>query len=222
MERSHQGLATFRRRKVATLTGAGIVLGFFTLALVFCRRFFDLGDLNSHRIMEGDPALNAWALDWVTYAIKTNPLAILNGNTFFPYPKSILLSEHMLSLALINVLLSPFAASPWFGYNLLIFLSYFASAIGGFLLVREWTGSVRAGIWAGVFWGFLFFRVHHLSHLQILSFEWMPFCALFLLRTARNPSLKNWTAFTFFFLMQALVSWYLAVITGLLVLIVGI
>ena len=104
-------------------------------------------------MMDGDPALNAWVLDWVTHALTKSPAAILDGNAFFPYPRSIALAEHMVSLAVINVFLSPFGSSPWFGYNVLIFLSYFVSAAGGFVLVREWTGSIRAGIWAGLFWG---------------------------------------------------------------------
>jgi hypothetical protein len=194
---------------------------FLLLSLLFGRRFFDLENPTSHYMMDGDPALNTWTLDWVTYALKTNPSAILDGNAFFPYPRSILLSESMLSLAFINVFTSPLRLAPWFGYNFLVFLSYFASAVGGFLLIREWTGSTRAGIWGGVFWAFLFFRVHHMSHLQILSFEWMPFCALFLVRAEREPSLKNWGGFTLFFLLQALVSWYLAIITILLLLIVA-
>src|SRR5262245_36558116 len=100
------------QQRLAASTASAIGLAFFALALVFCRRFFDLTDPNSHRIMDGDPALNAWALDWVTHAIKTKPLAAFNGNAFFPYPKSILLSEHMLSLAVIKLLISPFAVSP--------------------------------------------------------------------------------------------------------------
>src|SRR6266567_3067870 len=120
---------------------------FFLLSLLFARRFFDITHPNSHYIMDGDPALNAWALDWVTHALKTAPLTILDGNAFFPYPHSMLLSEHMLSLAFINVFISSVASTPWVGYNFLVFLSYFASAIGGFLLIREWTGSTRAGVW---------------------------------------------------------------------------
>jgi len=199
-----------------------VIFGFLVLSLVFCRRFFNLTDPNSHAMMDGDPALNAWVLDWVTHALTRSPAAILEGNAFFPYPRSIALTEHMLSLATINVFLSPFGSGPWFGYNVLIFLSYFGSAVGGFLLVREWTGSIRAAVWAGLFWAFLFFRVHHMSHLQILSFEWMPFCALFLVRAMREPSLKNWGGFTLFFLLQALVSWYLAVITSILLLCVAV
>src|SRR5207253_9671388 len=145
------------------------------------------------------------------HALKTNPLTILNGNAFFPYPRSILLSEHMLSLAFINAFVSSIGSTPWFGYNFLVFLSYFGSGVGGFLLVREWTGSTRAGIWAGIFWAYLYFRVHHMSQLQILSFEWMPICALFLMRAEKQPSWKNCGLFAFVLLLTAFVGWYLAV-----------
>ena len=198
-------------------TRYAIYLLFLALSLVFCRRFFDLTDLESHCMTNSDPGINAWALDWVTHALTTPGASILDGNAFFPYPKSIALSEHMLSLAALNVLWRPLGTTPWFGYNVLVFLSYFLSAVGGFLFARDLTGSLRAGVWGGIFWAFLFFRVHHMSHLQILSFEWMPFCALYLRRGLRDPSLWNWGVFTISFLFQALVSWYLAIITSCLV-----
>ena len=105
-----------------------VIFGFLVLSLVFCRRFFNLTDPNSHAMMDGDPALNAWVLDWVTHAMTRSPAAILDGNAFFPYPRSIALAEHMLSLAMINVFVSPFGSNPWFGYNVLIFLSDRGSA----------------------------------------------------------------------------------------------
>jgi len=194
---------------------------FLVLSLVFCRRFFDLTDLESHCMTDGDPGLNAWVLDWGTHALTTRGVSMLDGNAFFPYSKSIALVEHMTSLAVLNVFLKPFGSTPWFGYNVLVFLSYFLSGVGGFLFARDLTGSARAGVWGGLFWAFTFFRVHHMSHLQILSFEWMPFCVLYLRRGLREASLKNWGAFTVFFLLQSLVSWYLAVITAFLVVIVG-
>ena len=41
--------------------------------------------------------------------------------------------------------------SPWFGYNLLIFLAYYLSCVGGYWFMREVTGSHQAGFWAGIF-----------------------------------------------------------------------
>ena len=53
----------------------------------------------------------------------------------------IALTDHMLSLAVINAPLSMLSDSPWFGYNLLIFLAYYLSCVGGYWFMREVTGS---------------------------------------------------------------------------------
>ena len=72
--------------------------------------------------------------------------------------------------------------------------------------MSEVTGSRQAAVWAGIFWGFLFFRVHHIGHLQILSYQWMPFVAVALVRFLRYPTLRWGLAFALFFVLQALVS----------------
>ena len=72
---------------------------------------------------DGDPALNAWALNWVSHAIVNDPSNILNGNTFYPHPGAIKLSEHRFSLALINVVVQFFSDEPWVVYNIQIFLA---------------------------------------------------------------------------------------------------
>ena len=198
-----------------------IFLCYLLLSITFSSNFFSFANLGSHCMTDGDPALNAWALAWVSRAITTDPLNLFDGNTFYPYPRSIALSEHMFSLALINTLFRPFSTNPWVGYNLLILLSYFLSCVGGFLLIKERTGSMGAGFWGGIFWGFLFFRVHHIGHMQILSFQWIPFAILYLIRFAQHHNVKDGLLFSLFFLLQALVSWYLAVITTFMVIIVG-
>ena len=185
---------------------------YLVLTLLFCSNFFTLSDLGTHAMLEGDPALNAWALEWVSHALLHDPANIFNGNAFYPYENSISLSEHMFSLALFNVPVSFFASNPWTGYNLLIIQAYFFSALGGFYFIRKILGSSLVGFWAGIYWGFLFFRIHHIGHLQILSFQWFPFVALFFIRLKEKPTFLNAIFFTLFFLLQALVSWYLAVI----------
>ncbi len=171
-------------------------------------------------MMDGDPALNAWALNWVSRAFTTDLGSLFNGNTFYPYARSIALSEHMATLALFNVPVRWFTDNPWVGYNLIIFSAYLLSAIGAYLLIYELTQSRLAACWAGIFWAFCFFRVHHLSHLQILTYQWFPFIALFLLRLDKNPSVKNACLLSLFFILQALTSWYLAVIASFLALII--
>ena len=190
---------------------------FLALSALFCSNVFLLTDLNSHAILGGDPALMNWQLQWVSRALYTDPLNLFNGNTFHPHPNVIALTDHMLALALINAPLSVLSDSPWFGYNLLIFLAYYLSCVGGYWFMREVTGSRHAGVWAGVFWAFLFFRIHHVGHLQILSYQWMPFVAAALIRFLRSPTPGRTATLATFVITQALVSWYLAVITAMLV-----
>ncbi len=195
---------------------------FLGLSALFCSRAFLLTDLNSHAILGGDPALMNWQLQWVSRALYTDPLNLFNGNTFHPYPNVVALTDHMLSLAVINAPLSILSDSPWFGYNLLIFLAYYLSCVGGYWFMREVTGSHQAGFWAAIFWAFLFFRIHHIGHLQVLSFQWMPFVAATLIRFLRSPTRARTLALSACFVAQALVSWYHAVITTILVLVLSV
>ena len=97
---------------------------FLALSGLFCSNVFLLSDLDSHAILGGDPALMNWQLQWVSRALYTDPLNLLDGNVFHPHSNVVALTDHMLALAIINAPLSMLSDSPWFGYNLLIFLAY--------------------------------------------------------------------------------------------------
>jgi hypothetical protein len=181
---------------------------------------FSTGDLRNHIMTDGDPALNAWALNWVSHALVGDLPNLLNGNTFYPHLGAIKLSEHMTSLALFNVIVRFFSDGPWVGYNLLIFAAYFLSALGAYFFIHHVSDNHLAAIWGGVFWGFCFFRVHHTSHIQILSYQWLAFIALFTVKTQTAPNAKNATLLALFFVLQALTSWYLAVIAAVFTIVV--
>lgn len=190
---------------------------FLTLIWLWCQKFFSFSTLNSHVMLDGDPALNAWALDWVTRALASDWSNLLNGNTFYPHPGAITLSEHMTGLALFNLPIRLFTGGPWIGYNISILFAYLLSALGGYLLIKELTHSRLAGVWGGIFWAFCFFRTHHIGHIQILAYQWFPFIALYLLRTLNRPTYLNALLLAVFFIFQAFTSWYLAVIAAFLV-----
>ena len=214
---SHKMQPIARQPRIYTFCAIAL---FFALSCAWCIQFFPFTDLRSHVMTDGDPALNAWALNWVSHAIVNDPSNILNGNTFYPHPGAIKLSEHMFSLALINVVVQFFSDGPWVGYNVLIFLAYFLSAVGAYCFIHHVTQNRLAAFWGGVFWGFCFFRVHHTSHLQILSYQWLAFIALFTLKTQADPNAKNATLLALFFILQALTSWYLAVIAAVFTIVV--
>jgi|GEM_PF-2121689 len=190
------------------------------LAVLFSSCFFSWNNLGSHSIQGGDPALNAWILQRVSHNLLNNPLDLLDGNAYYPRENSLTAWDHMTSLAVLNAPLQVLSTSPWTGYNLLILLAYFISAMGGYRLAKTLTGNRWAAFWAGIFWGFLFFRAHHFSHLQILSFQWIPYCADALISFLRTDNNRHLCRLVLFTLLQSLVGWYLAVINGFALLIV--
>ena len=194
------------------------ILVYLLLSVLFCSCFFNWNNLGSHSLQGMDPSLNAWVLQRVTHQLITDPLHPLDGNVYYPTKNSITAWDHMTSLAVFNIPLQLISKNPWVGYNLLIFLAYFISAMGGYKLAFTLTGNRFSAFWAGLFWGFLFFRVHHISHLQILSFQWMPFCVEALISYLRTEKNKHLIRLVLFMLLQSLVGWYLAVINGFLLL----
>ena len=187
------------------------------LSLLFATRFFSLAHPTSHAITDGDPALNAWVLQWMSHALVTDPRHWYAGNTFYPYPHPIVLADPLVPLAMLNVPVRWFTSNPWVGYNLLIVAAYYLSCVSGAALAGFVTGSRAAAVWGGIFWGFLYFRVHHIGHLQILSFQWIPAAVVCLLRFWQRPATRTALLFVLAFVAQALVSWYLAVMTAVVV-----
>lgn len=183
------------------------------LSLLFATRFFSLLHPTAHAITDGDPALNAWVLQWMSHVLVHDPWHWSAGNAFYPYPHAIVLADPLVPLAIMNVPVRWFTSNPWVGYNLLIVAAYYLSCGSGAALAAAVTGSRAAAVWGGIFWGFLFYRVHHIGHLQILSFQWMPAAVACLLRFWQRPSVRTALLFVLAFVAQALISWYLAVMT---------
>jgi len=191
------------------------------LSLLFASRFFPLAHPTSFAITEGDPALMCWTLQWVSRALVHDPGHLFAGNMFFPYHHAVLMSDSMLSLAVLNAPIRVFTANPWIGYNLLIVLAYYLSCVSGAWLARELTGSDVASVWAGVFWGFLFFRVHHIGHPQIFSYQAIPAVAAASLRFWKQPTTNSALLVAVLFVAQALVSWYLAFIEAVILIVIA-
>jgi len=130
----------------------------------------------------GDPLYAAWAIAWVSRQIGRIARGDFHALTHFfdanqlhPEPAALALSDHFVGQAL------PLAPIYWLTGNavLTLGLAYIVAFwLCGFfmwLLVRELTGSSVAGVLAGAVFAFNeFFTVYELSHLQVLSAQWMP------------------------------------------------
>jgi hypothetical protein len=131
---------------------------------------------------------NYWNLWWVRRA-----LLVEHAHPWFTdmlyYPVGVSLLFHTLNL--FNGLFTLPIQLAWGlfpAYNSAVLFSFAMSGLGAYLLARQvlGRGSCRlAAFTAGVIFTFSPFHIAHLlGHMQVMSMEWVPFFALYLLRAA--------------------------------------
>lgn len=129
----------------------------------------------------GDSLLNMWIMAWdgeAFLAVLSGAMSFAdawNGNIFHPAPLTLTYSEHLLPQALQGLPAYLATGNIVLAYNLVFLGTYVLSGLGTFLLVRELTGSARAGFVAGLFYAFLPYRLGQFPHIQTISSQWMPF-----------------------------------------------
>lgn len=130
----------------------------------------------------GDPLFGCWLLKWNVdhvLAVLGGDLGAIgrywNANIFYPSPLALLYAEHLFALGIQAVPLWLVTHNLLLCYNLIFLSTFVLSGLGAFLLVRELTGSARAGFVAGLFYGFSPYRFAQFGHIQVLSSQWMPF-----------------------------------------------
>lgn len=121
----------------------------------------------------GDPFLNTWILWWNAQAVPFTE-AWWNAPIFYPMPGALALSEHLAGIGLFTTPLFRLGAGPVLAYNVAFLLSFALSGFFTCLLVHRLTGSMAAGVCAGVAFGLAPFRAAQLSHLQVLTAQWLP------------------------------------------------
>lgn len=130
----------------------------------------------------GDPLLNSWIIAWnadrVLRLLSGDVAAfaqLWHGNIFYPAQYALAYSELLHAQGLQALPVYALTRNPILCYNLVFLSTFVLSALGMYLFVRELTGDWRAGLVAGLAYGFLPYRIDQLPHLQTLSSQWMPF-----------------------------------------------
>lgn len=130
----------------------------------------------------GDSVLNCWILQWGTdHAMRflggdfAAFKGYFNANIFYPEPLALAYSEHLTAQVIQVLPVYAVTGNIILCYNLLFLSSFVLSGLGTYLLVRDLTGSARAGFVAGLFFAFAPYRIGQFSHVQVLSAQWMPF-----------------------------------------------
>lgn len=156
-------------------TLALLVLFFAVLTLLFTYPIWTAPDTYLTEL--ADVRLITWTLAWDAHALVTDPAGLFDANIFFPHPGTLAYSESFLGAA---VLVAPlnWSGHPVLAYNVLLLSAFILSGIGATLWVRHLTGSLAAGVLAGVVWAFAPSKFDQLAHLHMLVGQWIPFALL--------------------------------------------
>ena len=157
-----------------------------------------------------------WTLAWVSRALLTGA-NLFDANMFYPATESLGWAEHHAGIAVFALPIYELTGNPVLAYWLLWLIAFPLNALAMYALAGRLTGDRVAAFGAGLVYGFCFLRMHHAhGHLQMLWTWALPLVPLALARWAQRPSLGNAALAAALVLMQALSSWYLAVVVALL------
>ncbi len=152
----------------------------------------------------GDSLLNMWILAWDSTQLRAmlggdlgRAATFFHANIFYPEPFTLAYSEHLVGQALQILPLYSLTGNPILCYNVLFLSAFVLSGLGTYLFVRDLTGHAGAAFVAGLLFAFAPYRFAQISHLQVISSQWMPFVLFGLRRyfdTRRRRALAGGTA----------------------------
>ncbi len=142
----------------------------------------------------GDTWQMVWNLWWVREALthfqspfQTSLIFYPQGTGLYLHALNALNGLVSLPVQLLVGAFSTSAAGAIAGYNFIVLLSFSLAAYGAFCLARYLWQSERAALLAGLAYGFSTYGFDHLlGHLNLVSYELIPFYILFLLRALHN------------------------------------
>jgi hypothetical protein len=160
------------------------------------------------RLDNNDTAFNTWVIAWVAHQLPRNPYELFNAPIFYPAPRALAFSEHMVVQGAMSVPLDALGASPVLAYNAMVWLGLTLSGFAMATLVRAWTGSTIGGIVAGSLYVFNAHLLTRYAHLQALHLEFFPIVLYAFDRVMRDGGVKHAVLVAVAFVLQALCSNY--------------
>jgi hypothetical protein len=192
------------------------VLALFTLVTIVATwpMFPQLG---GYVIDRRDPLYSVWAMAWQGHAFVTDPTHLFDTNVLYPFKGTLAFDELSFAEAVIAAPFYWLLGNPVLSHNIVLFATFALSGYAMWLLVRELTGSGWAGVVAGMAFAFSFYRMNHLSHMTLISTQWLPLVLLAAYKALWTHRWKWVWALAAFFALQALSGHYLAFFTAMLI-----
>jgi hypothetical protein len=159
----------------------------------------------------GDPLLSMWRTGWVFHKLGGDPRPLFSPNIFYPHELTLTYSDSMLLPALTTAPFLLAGVHPVIAYNVVMVLSFIASAFAMYLLAAYLTGTRMPAFIAGLLFGFYPYRFEHYSHFELQMTYCMPLALLALHRFAATRRARYAIAFGLLAVAQLYSSMYYAV-----------
>lgn len=156
--------------------------------------------------LSADTRLFLWTLSWDVHALVHQPLRLFDANIFYPEPRTLAYSEHVLGSALAGAPFLLASGNPVLALNAVLLLSCVLSGLGTYCLARELGISRDGAIAAGVIFAFAPPRFTRLAQLHLATVQWIPFSLAFVHAYLRSGRRRDLLAAVAFFTLQSLTS----------------
>jgi len=180
-----------------------------TYPLVF-RAFDSLTNL-------GDPLFNTYMLWWNWESLLNFWRDYYNPPIFYPNINTIAYNENLFFIGLYTAPIYFLTKNPLLAYNFALFLSYFLSGLGMFYLTKYLIKRVDLAFLSGILFAFASYHFSKRSHLNIGSYQWIPFILLFLHKYKKKYEFRAIIVSTLFTLFQCLSSLHVGIFSLILV-----
>jgi hypothetical protein len=162
---------------------------------------------------EGDSRLIIWTLAWDNHAWLDRVPSFFDANIFYPAKEALAYSEHLFGISLLTLPVYALTRNPVLAYNLVWLLSFLLCALAAHVLAWRYTRDHLASAMAGLVYAFCFYRMHQgHGHLHVIWTFLIPFSLMALERWVRELSWRALAVFVVIVVLQALSSWYQAVL----------
>ena len=164
----------------------------------------------------GDARLIIWTLAWDNHAVLDR-LPLFASNIFYPAPRSLAFNEHLFGVSLFTLPIYALTRNPVLAYNAVWVLSFVLNGLAMHALLRRYTGRELASFAGSLVYTFSYYKMLHAhGHLHLVWTWLIPLSLIALHRWNDRPSIARSLLWAITVLLQALTSWYLAVMVAMI------
>jgi hypothetical protein len=156
--------------------------------------------------LSADTRLFLWTISWDVHALLRQPLSIFDANIFFPEPRTLAYSEHLIGSAILGAPALLASGNPVLALNVIVLLSCVLSGLGAYFLARHLGTGVPAALVAGLVFAFGPARFVRLAQVHVAVVQWIPFALAFMHLYARHRRRRDLVAVAAFLTLQSLSS----------------